>query len=180
LRRSLGSSVDTTIAPRRTSRTPRRSLSTALAPLYAQDVPGKGRGVFANRTFHRGEQVLVFGGQVKDVDAYSDLTHALQVGPRDFLCASGGIDDYVNHSCDPNCGVRDEDGQILLFALRAIRKGEEISFDYATTQTGGFFVFDCQCGAAECRGYVGDFHEMPKPRQEFYLSHGALLSYLTR
>lgn len=146
--------------------------------LALKNVPAKGTGVFATRRFRAGEEVLQFVGEVRDVDAFGDLTHALQIGPRQFISSSGGLDDYVNHSCDPNCGIRDTDGRVVLFALVDIEKSSEITFDYATTQTGGFFVFDCQCGVAGCRGRVSDFNDVPRERQEFYLQRNALLGYL--
>lgn len=157
-----------------------RRSSRDESPLYFKDVPGKGRGVFAARTFAAGDLVLEFQGKVRNVETFKDLTHALQISPRRFLSASGGIDDYVNHSCDPNCGIRDVEGRIQLFALATIEAGDEITFDYATTQSGGFFVFDCQCDAVNCRGQVGDFDEMPTARQEFYIRRNALLSYLLK
>lgn len=146
--------------------------------LALKNVPAKGTGVFAKRAIRAGEEVLQFVGEVRDVDSFGDLTHALQIGPRQFISSSGGIDDFVNHSCEPNCGIRDTDGRVMLFALVDIPKGSEITFDYATTQTGGFFVFDCQCGAAACRGRVSDFTDVPEERQEFYRQRDALLGYL--
>lgn len=151
---------------------------TPQALLYFKDVPDKGRGVFASCAFGIGDEVLEFRGRKRAVETFKDLTHALQIAPRRFLAASGGIDDFVNHSCEPNCGVRDIGGRIVLFALAPIGVDDEISFDYATTQTGGFFVFNCQCGAHRCRGNVGDFHDMPAERQAFYIQQKALLSYL--
>lgn len=156
----------------------RQPKSRVEAPLILRDVPGKGRGVFAGAGFEPGEEVLEFLGEVRDVSSFQDLTHALQIGPREFLSSSGGIDDYVNHSCQPNCGVRDDDGRVVLFALQTIAPGDEISFDYATTQAGGFFVFDCQCGSPACRGQVGDFADMPPQRQAFFINRRALLRYL--
>src|SRR5688572_12918117 len=117
-------------------------MNAATAPirphgsLELRDVPGKGRGVFTTRAFRRGEEVLEFRGVHRDVSAFKDLTHALQIGPRTFISPSGDIDDFVNHSCDPNTGVRDDNGRIVLFALKDIKAGHEINFDYATTQAG--------------------------------------------
>ena len=108
----------------------------------------------------------------------SDLTHALQVGPREFLTSSGDIDDYVNHSCEPNCGIRNDGEHVILFALRDIAKSEEITFDYSTTQTGGFWSMLCQCGSPNCRGMIGDFRDLPAATQQFYLAEGAVLTYL--
>ena len=142
------------------------------------EVGGKGRGVFAGRPFTLGEEVLEFLGEVRDVESFQDLTYALQIGPRQFLTASGGVDDFVNHSCEPNCGIRSVDGRVVLFALQPIAQNDEITFDYSTTQTGGYWSMDCQCGAPHCRGVIGDFKDLPEKVKAFYVESKAVLPYL--
>jgi SET domain-containing protein len=158
------------------------STSTTRAKgLVLRDVPGKGRGVFATRAFAQGEEVLQFLGEVKDVSSFPDLTHALQIDTRHFLSSSGGIDDYVNHSCEPNCGIRqDARGRVLLFALKPIALDEEISFDYSTTQGGGFWEMTCGCGTKNCRKTIGDFADLPAATRERYVALGAVMPFLVK
>lgn len=59
--------------------------------------------------------------------------------------------DRVNHSCNPNAGMK---GQIGLVAMRAIAPDEEICFDYAMCDTVGYDEFKCRCGEPSCRGMV--------------------------
>lgn len=146
--------------------------------ILLEEVGGKGRGVFAGRNIAAQEEVLEFLGNVVDVSELDDLTHALQIGAREFLTSSGDVDDYVNHSCEPNCGIRNDGQRVVLFALGDIAKGEEITFDYSTTQTGGFWSMLCQCGSAKCRGMIGDFQDLPLSTKAFYVGHGAVLTYL--
>ncbi|KAI1724701.1 SET domain-containing protein [Ditylenchus destructor] len=66
---------------------------------------------------------------------------------------------YVNHSCEPNCAVQvitsDTDDHIVLVALRTIRKGEELSFDYNMYSiTTGRSVPRCLCNAKNCTGIL--------------------------
>jgi SET domain-containing protein len=142
-------------------------------------LPSKGRAVVAKKLFSKGETVLQFMGQKKHVSELSDLTHALQIDQQTFLAPSGKIDDYVNHSCNPNTGIRNDSlGGVFLFALRNIEVGDEITFDYATTQSGGFAPMKCFCGEPNCRGIINDFKDLPRDRQEIYRNLGALLDYL--
>jgi hypothetical protein len=162
-----------------TRQSPRQFGKSSSTSLVLRQVPGKGRGVFAGRTFRRGEEVLEFFGDVKDfADLGDDLDHALQVGPRDFMAASGLIDDYVNHSCDPNCGIRNDNGRIVLFALRDVPQGEEITFDYSTTQMNNIWGMKCACGTTLCRGEVRDFVELPATVKARYVSLRAVLPFL--
>src|SRR5436305_8287023 len=88
----------------------------------------KGVGVFATRPFRRGETVLV-GEIARRLDAND--AHASQVGPSEYVLLAG-LGPKVNHSCDPNCGVRlNASGAHDLLARRDISTSEEITFDYA-------------------------------------------------
>lgn len=37
---------------------------------------------------------------------------------------------YINHSCAPNCEIEIFRGRIYVFSKRAIKAGEELSYDY--------------------------------------------------
>jgi uncharacterized protein len=58
--------------------------------------------------------------------------------------------ELFNHSCDPNAGVK---GQIVVVARRDIHNGEEICFDYDTTETSAV-PFVCRCRSLWCRGMI--------------------------
>lgn len=142
-------------------------------------VQGKGKAVFSKKAFAKGSLVLEFVGAKRHVSELNDLTYALQIGPSTYLESSGLLDDYVNHSCNPNTGIsQDAFGRVLLFALRPIEIGEEITFDYATTQSGGHSSMSCLCGAANCRGTISDFSELPEDLKIHYSRQGAVLEYL--
>ncbi len=55
-----------------------------------------------------------------------------------------------NHSCDPNTTY---DG-LNVVAVRDIRKGEELTLDYASFLDENMEPFQCQCGAKNCRGLI--------------------------
>jgi hypothetical protein len=71
------------------------------------------------------------------------------------------IEDYVNHSCDGNAWYEGDD---LLVAMRDIKKGEEIYYDYALTENHPDFAFPkCLCGKANCRGRItGNDWKLPE------------------
>ncbi len=62
---------------------------------------------------------------------------------------------YINHSCEPNCESDVKKGKIWIEALRDIKKGEELTYDYS-------FSFDvdilketpCFCGSKHCIGQI--------------------------
>lgn len=68
---------------------------------------------------------------------------------------------YLNHSCDPNARIA---GRTVV-ALRAIRSGEQITFDYTTTEASMAEPFECQCGAGNCLGLVRGFSHLTPAQQ---------------
>ena len=67
---------------------------------------------------------------------------------------------FLNHSCDPNIGVTttSNEGQSYDFiALRDIPEGEEVRFDYETTEYEVGAFEDCMCGVESCRGTIKGF-----------------------
>jgi hypothetical protein len=126
--------------------------------LLGVDIPGKGgRAVVATRPLRRGALLIVFGGDVLSRSQVEALPAdhrrlVLQVDEDCYLFSSEeGPADWINHSCEPNAGLR---GQISLVALREIAAGEEITFDYAMSDGSDYDEFDCECGAPSCRGRV--------------------------
>jgi hypothetical protein len=127
---------------------------------------GKGDGVLATRSFDAGETVMV--GFLIGALSGND-SHATQVGP-DTWARHGGLGPKVNHSCDPNCGVRLNAGQAFDFvARRPIGSGQELTFDYAMRNfTIDHFPTVCLCGAARCRGSVTGWKDLPAERKADY------------
>lgn len=144
--------------------------------------PLDGCGVFASEVITPGEIVAVWGGKVYTVEECRQLERVMpHFGTHTITLCEGyclgsenlfEFDDseLFNHSCAPNTGVK---GQILLVARRGIAEGEELTFDYETTedQPG---AFDCRCGAAGCRGRI-DGSAWRRP--EFRRQHAGYLSY---
>jgi hypothetical protein len=59
---------------------------------------------------------------------------------------------FLNHSCEPN-GYMDTD-DLTFRAGRNIGRGEEITFNYLTTESEMTVPFSCNCGSAICFGYI--------------------------
>jgi hypothetical protein len=137
------------------SKQPSSFLSSELEGRPKAD--GSGNGIFALKTIKQGELVAVFGGIVYEWDTFihlpaRDRSLCIQVEDRHFLVPRPiGEGDYVNHSCNPNAGLS---GQIALVAMRDIRPGEEVCFDYAMCDTMPYDEFECTCGQPNCRHYV--------------------------
>ena len=143
-----------------------------------------GRGVFALEKISRNKRIMPFIGPAYDRAAIMQLAANghhdlyLQIALNEFIGPSGFLDDLVNHACEPNCYIHLGPRGIWLKAIRAIRPGEELSFDYGATQQAFPFRFRCTCGADECRGEIGNFDEIPPARTARYLKRGIFPHYI--
>jgi SET domain-containing protein len=59
---------------------------------------------------------------------------------------------FINHSCAPNSFTRLTADRAEFYALRNIRKGEELTVDYGESHHNG--TLRCRCGAADCQGWI--------------------------
>jgi hypothetical protein len=117
-----------------------------------------GYTVIAREPIAKGELIVVWSGTLVDSSELATLPasvkrHSLQVEDDHYLVSLTDCEppDYVNHSCAPNAGLS---GQIGLIAMRDIRPGEEVTYDYAMSDGSPYDEFDCCCGAEQCRGRV--------------------------
>ena len=83
---------------------------------------------------------------------------SIQIGMSTHLAPTdAGPDEcpwiYTNHSCSPNAKVSGRN----LVAIREIKAGDEINFDYETTEFEMAEPFHCLCGSPDCRKYISGY-----------------------
>jgi len=138
-----------------------------------------GKGVFAAENIHKGEFLFSYKGCIhinfeeskkKGIEDY-----CLQIGSREYLYPTTSPHRYVNHSCEPNAGLKDG---TELYALRDISEGEEITFDYSTYMDEDDWEMDCLCGSPNCRKRIRDFKYLPLEIQEKYILLGIVGKFI--
>jgi len=134
----------------------------------------KGEGIFTTRLFKAGEIVMI--GVIKEVLS-ENHSHASQIGENEYVLHAGLII-KVNHSCDPNCGIRvNETGAHDFVAIKQIGISEEITFDYAMRNYGvDYFPKQCMCGSKKCRGKIAGWKNLPSEKKKEY--EGFVAPYL--
>jgi hypothetical protein len=138
-----------------------------------------GRGVYARKDIPKGTRLIEYTGErISNAEAdrrYDDEsmpehhTFLFILNSRTCIDAAvgGNIARFINHSCDPNCVAWIEGEHIWIDALRDIRKGEELAYDYEYDFLPGYTVKDldfyrCECGSRRCRGTIVD---VPKSKR---------------
>ena len=130
-------------------------------------VDGRNDGVYATRDHAAGETVML---GVPGRPAPGNHSHANQVSLTEWVFEDG-LGPKVNHSCDPNCGVRVNEAVegFDFVALRPIAADEEITFDYAMRNYAiEHFPAQCLCETAACRGVVTGWKDLPADRKAAY------------
>ncbi|MCE2699204.1 MAG: SET domain-containing protein [Anabaena sp. 49633_E8] len=103
-------------------------------------VTNKGRSVFANRWFRKGETVVV-GHRVEILPERTMHSFQMDFDLHIQLDEPGRL---INHSCSPNTGVRNNKfGGYDFVALVDIPAGTEITWDYETTEYISIAVPEC-------------------------------------
>lgn len=59
---------------------------------------------------------------------------------------------YINHSCKPNTYMRTIGNHVEFYALRSIKRNEELTCNYGPTHHDG--AKKCTCGASGCKGFL--------------------------
>ena len=84
---------------------------------------------------------------------------------------------FINHSCAPNVGIL---GQIIFVAMRDVRAGEELTYDWAMEENIPART-ECRCGAPTCRKILtGRDWTKPTLRRKYRRYLSAYLGEKTR
>uniref|UniRef100_A0AAV2K723 [histone H3]-lysine(4) N-methyltransferase n=1 Tax=Knipowitschia caucasica TaxID=637954 RepID=A0AAV2K723_KNICA len=129
-----------------------------------------GRGLFCKRNIEAGEMVIEYAGAViravltdkreKYYDSKGIGCYMFRIDDFDVVDATmqGNAARFINHSCEPNCYSRviNVDGRkhIVIFALRKIYRGEELTYDYKFPIEDADSKLHCNCGTRKCRRFL--------------------------
>ena len=159
-----------TSSPR--SRTAARPATPAVKPvkrIQTRRSGVHGKGVYALVDLAEGETLIEYVGEVITWDEAlrrhphdpSDPNHTFyfHIDEDHVIDAKvgGNSSRWINHSCDPNCEAEVDDGSVFIRALRNIRAGEELFYDYGLVIDEPYTPalkkqYPCWCGSKNCRG----------------------------
>jgi hypothetical protein len=124
------------------------------------------RSFVATQPLHAGDILYTFSPkQIQSKPTY--LT--VQVGKGRHIELNPEFLAAINHGCDPNVFF-----DVDTFALRCVRdikKGEQLTYFYPSTEWQMIQPFDCSCGSPKCLGYIQGAHAIdPDLIQRYNLS----------
>jgi SET domain-containing protein len=145
-----------------------KPAASRTSAIIVRNSPVHGKGVFAARDIKEGARIIEYKGEIitaREADRRESLKPADDFHTFFFSLESGKIIDggkkgnnarWINHSCEPNCEAREDDGRVFIYALRDIKEGEELNYDYGLILDQRHTpaikkAYECRCGAKTCR-----------------------------
>lgn len=125
-------------------------------------------GCYSTKPIRKNEFVVEYTGPrltIKEADAlyrHASRTYLFGLTDGKHVIDGEGVAAFINHSCDPNCEVDEVKGRILITAIRGIRAGEEITYDYNLYDGDADDPSLCSCGAQNCRGSMYSEEELAR------------------
>lgn len=109
-----------------------------------------GLGLFTTRPYKKGERIIeYFGREISKAEEYSSKSKYLfEVNSRKTIDGTqrDNFARYINHSCKPNCEPNIVRGKIFIDALKNIKEGEELSYDYGEEYVDEHIKpYGCRC-----------------------------------
>jgi uncharacterized protein len=152
------------------------------ALIEARSSPIHGRGVYAVAPIRKGTRIIEYLGE-RISHAEADARYERK-GDDDghtflFIASSRTVIDaavdgndarFINHACSPNCETVIEGSRVYIDAIRNIKPGEELGYDYqltweSTDDPAELALYACRCGAKRCRGTMLDADPVDKKRK---------------
>ena len=176
-------------ATQRSAASPPKKVTTkppsfASSPLIeVRDSAIHGRGVYAIASIKRGTRIIEYlGERISHAEADERYEDRGEDDGHTFLFIASrrtvidaGVDGngarFINHSCDPNCETVIEGSRVFIDAIRNIKLGDELGYDYqltweSTDDPVELALYRCRCGARKCRGTMLDPEPLDKNKKK--------------
>ncbi|MEP6492457.1 MAG: SET domain-containing protein-lysine N-methyltransferase [bacterium] len=145
-----------------------------------------GVGLFAARSYRPKQTIIKIVGRIVDAGVLWDTggtfsDNCFRFGPETYLDPGDELGRYLNHSCEPNAGIRKSKNQLYLFAVDAIGPGREIVIDYSTILgDDDIWTMRCECGRRTCRKKIRRFGSLGPALKERYVERGLVPKYIIK
>jgi len=153
-----------------------------------------GKGIFASKRIKKGQTICFLNGELCTLDEIikrvnegkEEPSDPLEIEDEEYLDLDE-ISRTFNHSCNPNAFIL---GKSELVALRDIKIGEEITYDYSTTMNDNeekiknagrkLWACECHCGSDNCRGIINQFKTLSANTKNFYIKNKFMPDFMLK
>jgi len=121
-------------------------------------------GLYANCDIKKGTKIIEYKGKIISVKKSAEdpkfdnekAIYLFNINKRLDLDGNFKFNTarLINHSCNPNCEVLGSGLKIWVYAMKNIKKGDELSYDYGFSFDEDYKQFPCRCGSSNCVGFI--------------------------
>ena len=121
-------------------------------------------GLYANQNIKKGTKIIEYKGKIisvkeSETNPKFDNRKAIYLFNINKKYDLDGDFKYnvarlINHSCNPNCEVTGTGRKIWVYAIKDIKKNEELSYDYGFSFDEDYKNYPCKCRSSNCVGYI--------------------------
>jgi len=131
--------------------------------LFADKSPVAGTGLFTSKDIKEGEVAFVMKGpkikyHPKNKEEAMAIQNCVGIGKDLYIYPSSPYV-FINHHCEPNL-IADENNPAAYVAIRDIKAGEELTFDYSTSEYSEWEM-ECSCSSPKCRKVIKSIDKLP-------------------
>jgi hypothetical protein len=118
--------------------------------IYLGRTSGTGEELFAKVNFKKGNLIFTWEVVLKKGrypcyvgDRWLQIEKCQWIAPH-----RNNLGLYINHSCNPKLWIKNS---VKIVAMKNIRRGEEVTFDYSTSESENGWYLICHCENKNCR-----------------------------
>ncbi|MCS1408513.1 MAG: hypothetical protein M2R45_01689 [Verrucomicrobia subdivision 3 bacterium] len=122
--------------------------------------PIHGWGGFARTDIRKGKRIIEYVGEKltkEEAEKALEDQNCYVFTLNDEFDLDGSVSwnpaRYINHSCAPNCKSDVKRDRVWIYAIKNIKKGEELTYNYGH-DLDEYLDRLCHCGSENCVGYM--------------------------
>ncbi|MDD2807273.1 MAG: SET domain-containing protein [Patescibacteria group bacterium] len=131
-------------------------MDRASSPLFVVAQTATGKRLVTIKKIAAGETILAF--EKKFVSYSTNKTLRIDENTHQISADPNSPENFINHSCDANAYI--DFKSLSLVARRPITSGEEITYNYCTSDYDEEDIFECHCQSAKCKKYIAGFKSL--------------------
>ncbi|MCB9771914.1 MAG: SET domain-containing protein-lysine N-methyltransferase [Candidatus Omnitrophica bacterium] len=159
---------------------PRKSITKHMPKVTLRNSSIHNAGIFADEHIAEGTRIIQYVGEkitAKEAERRKDAqlenhrndqdngaVYIFELNKR--YCIDGNVSyntaRHINHSCDPNAETDVIRGKIWIIAIKDIKAGEEITYNYGYDFDENYKDHPCRCGAANCMSFIVHYDFWPQ------------------
>ena len=116
-----------------------------------------GLGLYTLAPIDKGAQIIEYTGRrISEKEEYTSRSKYLfEVTKKKTIDGQSRSNTarYINHSCRPNCEIKIRKKRVFIYALRRIKPGEELCYDYGKDYFDEW-IKDKGCRCLKCEPFV--------------------------